>query len=131
MKNALKFFGITVLIAVIGFSMVACGDDAEDITIIITDIPATLQGGWEAYIALTRDAKEIAWAMPLMVNANVTSLSFSMLNESDDKPFNETGTYSVVLWFEKTGEDDVDYIRMNQNIIGGGNTISLNLFTKL
>ena len=52
MKNRFKLFGIIAMVAVIGFSMTACGDGANggsggganDITITITGIPADWQG---------------------------------------------------------------------------------------
>ena len=132
MKNALKFFGIIFLFAVIGFTITSCasfGNRAEDITITITDIPAEFQG-WEAYIALAAD-KAVAYAMPLAVNANTTSLTFTMLKQTNDKPFNEPKNYKVVFWFKKAGENDADFTIVSRRINEGENTISLNMFTRL
>ena len=52
MKNFIKFFGIIAFIAVIGFSMTACGGDDDDVIIVgntsgkvtITNLPPTASG---------------------------------------------------------------------------------------
>ena len=133
MKNTLKIIGIIVLFAVIGFSTTACasiGGGGEAITITITDIPAETFQGWEAYIALAAD-KAVAYAMPLPVDANTSSLTFTMLKQSNDRPFNDPKNYKVVFWFKKAGEKDADFVIVSRRINAGDNRISLNMFTRL
>ena len=53
MKNTLKFFGIIALLAVIGFSMVACdnGSTGPEGTFTITNIPAEYNGKYAIFCA--------------------------------------------------------------------------------
>ena len=133
MKKTLKLLGIIAFVAVIGFSMTACGEEeaGEDITITITGDFSEFVG-WEADIGLfdvdTDTAMAVAW---LDVKANSSSLPFTMLKaDTSLKPFNTPGTYMILLWFEKEGEDDVDYYIVSKSIKEGENTLQFASFTK-
>ena len=132
MKNTFKILGIIALFAIIGFSMTACASlgGGEPITITITDIPGETFEGWDAYIAFAAD-KAVAYAMPLSVNANTDSLTFSMLRQTNDKPFSNANDYKVVFWFKKDGEKDADFVIVSRRINAGENVVSLNMFTRL
>jgi hypothetical protein len=132
-----SFFGIIALVAVIGLSMTACGSapraaPAEDITITVTGISGSEYAGWEANLSID-DNKNTAWVMPLSVNANTTTLTFSLLRMDNNKPFNKSGNYMVVLWFRKDGDKSTDknFVLMSKNISGGSNTIAFDTFSKL
>jgi len=131
MKNKLKLFGIIAIIAVIAFTMTACDDDPEDITITITGIDGSKWNGWEMVLGLGSDSTAVAVALPLTVTANTTSLEFTMLDSKSSKitPFNAAGTYMVVLWFEKDGEEDVDYYIASRKINEGANSIPFGNFS--
>jgi hypothetical protein len=131
MRNTIKLFGIIALAAIIGFSMTACKtgpeSKSEPISIIITGINSSTLNGWEAYLALGDDA----FAMPLSITASTTSLTFTMLNMSNNKSFIKLGDYMVVLWFKKGGEADKNYVIVSKRINEGSNTISFSDFTSL
>jgi hypothetical protein len=64
MKNIFKLIGIIALVAVIGFSIAACGDDDKDNTteeepntgrLLITDIPEKFNGKYATAILKTTD----------------------------------------------------------------------------
>jgi hypothetical protein len=128
MKN-LKLFGIIAFVVIMGLSMIACKDaEEEDITITVTG-NFSAYNGWKAYIGLGVDDLA-AFAMPLDVGASTSSLPFTMLG-MDNKPFNKSGTYMVVLWFEKEGEDDANYYIYNKKINEGSNSIEFSSFSRL
>jgi hypothetical protein len=132
-----SFFGIIALVAVIGLSMAACSSapgttSAEGITVTITGIPGSDYDGWEANLSIDDD-KNKAWVMPLPVNANTAALTFSLLRMDNNKPFNESGNYMVVIWFRKDGDKSTDknFVLMSKNISGGTNTIAFDTFSKM
>jgi hypothetical protein len=134
-----RITGIIVLAAIIGFSMAACDTQQgstqgstqakEDITITITG-DFSKYNGWKAYIGLSED-KAVAFAMPLNVTGSTTSLPFTMLRMDNNKPFNKSGTYMIVLWFTKDEEDDSDYVIMNRSIKNGSNSIEFAAFSSI
>jgi hypothetical protein len=132
-----SFFGIIALAAVIGFSMAACSSapsaaPAGDISVTVTGIPGSEYDGWEANLSIDDD-KNTAWVMPLSVNASTTSLTFSLLRMDNNKPFNKSGNYMVVLWFRKDSDKSTDknFVIMSKNISGGSNTIAFDTFSKM
>lgn len=131
MKNYLKLIGIIALAAVIGFSAISCKDaEPENISITITDIPGSTYAGWKAVVGLATDSVSVAVGLPLNVTASTSSLTFDML-ESGSKSFNKAGTYYLVFWFEKNGEEDVDFYKAAQSIKEGSNSISFNSLSSL
>jgi hypothetical protein len=130
-----SFFGIIALAAVIGLSMTACENEPDPgpdpITITITGIPGADYDGWEAYLALGDDSGLISYAMPLDVTASTSSLIFEMFRKDNNKAFNTPGTYMILFWFEKDGEDDVDYVLESKSVSAGANNIAFDSFDKV
>lgn len=135
MKNTIKLFGLLVFLTIIGFSLTACkGEDEEEqnISITISEISGNQYNGWEAYIALyITQGATLAYGMPLNVTSSTTSLTFSMLNFSDNASFIKSGTFNIIFWFKKTGEEDVTFLKLNHSVSEGTNTIKLSSFTSL
>ena len=131
MKNKFKFLGIIALFAVIAFSFTACEEPKDEaITITVTEIPGSTYNGWKAVIGLYDSKTEatVAIALPLNVTSTTSSLEFTMLTPKA-QTFNKAGTYIAVFWFEKAGEDDVDFYKFAQSIKSGANTIAFSTFT--
>ena len=137
MKKAIKIFGIIAFVAVIGFVIAGCAStgggggssaEYEDISITITEIPGGEYDGWEMYVAW-----DGVYAMPLRVRSNITSLTVSILNQSNDRPFRKPGYYDVILWFRKDNNkaSDVDFIKMSHSVKEGANTIPFSSFSSL
>jgi hypothetical protein len=132
-----SFFGIIALAAVIGLSMAACENEPypmpepDPITVTITGIPGAVYNGWEANLAVGDDSGLISYAMPLDVTASTTSHTFTMFRKDNDKAFNTPGTYMIIFWFEKDGEDDVDYVLESKSVKAGANSIAFNSFVKV
>jgi len=135
MKKKFKILGFIALIAVLGFMMISCDyepkndPDPDPITVTING-NFSAQSGREAWIAFTApgttDTK--AYAKPLDVTSSTTSLKFSMLDFTTDNPFYKAGSYDIVLWFEKEGYYDIDFIERGRNISEGGNSIQFTSF---
>ena len=133
MKNTIRLSGIIVIAAVIVISMAGCattggGSEYEDISITITEIPGGEYEGYEMYVAW-----DGVYAMPLMVRSSTTSLTVSILNHSNDRPFRTPGYYDVILWFRKGGDKstDQDFIKMSHSVKDGANTIPFSSFSSL
>jgi hypothetical protein len=132
MRNTIKLFGIITLVVVIGLSAAACmGGPApksapEAVSITITGIPGSEYAGWKLLVMW-----DDAWTMPLSVTNSTTSLTFSMLNMSNDKPYNKSGNYMVILSFQKEGEKDADFVKLAHPVNRGDNTIPFSSFSGL
>ena len=127
MKNALKIIGIAILIAAVGFSMAACGDDeAEAITIIITGIAAGVYVDADIYLEDENDE----WALGGVRNigATATSITFKIF-DADGETFNKAGKYNIYLdLIYDDGKEDRFYI-MDKKIEEGKNSISFSSFS--
>ena len=130
-KNTIKHLWIIAMVATVGFSMQSCNKDDDDITITVKG-DFSEYSGWEANIALANDKnKAVAFAMPLNVRGTTSLLQFTMLKMDNNKPFNKSGAYTVIFWFEKNGEEDEDYVLLSKKINGGDNSIDFSAFTSL
>jgi hypothetical protein len=113
MKNTLKWYGIIALIAVIGFSLAACGDDdgnggggGGSGTITVTGIPATVGGinhNGFAIISLYSDIEmgnRVAVGTASLINNG--SVTWSLTKPDDYTPFTGSGSYYLSLAFSDT-----------------------------
>jgi len=144
MKKMLKFPGVIVLTALIGFLLAACDlfdtnsePDPDDNSItIIEKITVAVEGdfsdysGWKANIAFTDvgTTNTKAYTMPVNVSS-ATSLKFVMLDYVTDAPFETAGSYDLILWFKKDGQPDKNYVLENRAITENANTIQFTGFT--
>ena len=143
MKNTIRLSGIIVIAAVMVFLIAGCATtggsggggstgggrvEYEDISITITDIPGSEFEGYEMYVAW-----DDVYAMPLIVRGSTTSLTVSILNQSNNRPFRTPGYYDVILWFRKGGDKstDIDFIKMSHSVKDGANTIPFSSFSAL
>jgi hypothetical protein len=128
MKNTLK--ALAVIVTVTGLSMAACKSwpvrSYKVISITVTGIDGSALNGWEANMALGTDA----FAMPLPVTESTASLTFAMVNMSDES-FEIPGEYMVVLWFEKDGDGDRNYAIYSKRINGGSSAIAFSSFSPM
>jgi len=87
--------------------------------------------GWEALMGFSKSDMVAYCEDSVDVDSSTTFLIFPMMDETTDLPFDTEGTYDIILWFEKLGKDDVDYVIESRPIKKGLNTIALSEFTKL
>jgi len=133
----LRITAIFSVIALIGFSMIACDpepnteDEPENITVTITG-DFTKFNGWKANIAFSAPGEmTLAYAAKINVISSTTSLTFDMLDYDTNQSFNASGTYELLLWFERLGNEDSDYVLENKQINNGTNAVSFLNFTFL
>ena len=80
MKNFFKLFGIIALVAIIGFSMVACGGDDGG------------GGGGDTY---RFEMLPFGWAEITFAGSNFSGSNYTMTASIFGQPLSGTGTYSV------------------------------------
>jgi hypothetical protein len=138
MRNTIKWFGIIVLIAVIGFSFATCKDDDDgpQLKITITGIFADYNGmlGWISMdTGSAKTDPTVAWATGTISDGSIT---FNILDMKTDQPYNKTGNYFITFFvFENldsaiNGETLWEGFIMSKNI-GEITSIGLSEFTKL
>jgi hypothetical protein len=134
MKNTLKLFGVIALVAVIGFSMVACGGDDDKggsgkITITVTSISSdydygrlTVYGDGYYYDSNYEGSSK---RQPL----TGTSVTFDMRSQvSMGTYFTKPGIYKIFLYLQKEGESEVEHIINSKQLNAGNNTIPFSEF---
>ena len=131
MKNCFKLIGLIAIVALTGLSMTACDlfTTSEESTGVTVNVTGNFNDyiGWKADISFQSSGAEFAAGQVNSVTAS--SLSFAMFYPETSKPFETAGTYTVFLFFRKTGEDDVIYAIESKSIKQGLNTIALSTFT--
>jgi len=97
MKNTIKLFGIITLLAVIGFSMVACDNGTADAegTFTITDIPAAYNGKYALFGARINCGGKTVWGdftkinngkavIPLLYNGDTYKGNDTFIDNDND-----------------------------------------------
>ena len=143
MNKKLIFLSVSVFILVLSLALVGCGTTGSQstgpqLTVTITGIPAEYNGkfGWLSFdTGSTRNDPTVAYAMGTVNNGSIT---FNMLDQKTDRPYNKTGNYFVMflIWenMDAARAPGVDAlwtgIIMSKSI---GETASLNIseFTKM
>ena len=133
MKNTFRVLGIIALLAVVGFSMAACGgdsggDNSDPKTIKITDVPSNWKG--QIQVAIFSDFKTSG--IPDFVASGVYAFSGGVIN-ADLSPFTGSGEYYVTIQTSNSTRDGYVYfgsgsspvkVRINEALT----TLSFNKF---
>jgi hypothetical protein len=113
MKNTVKLMGIIAVVAVIGFSFTACGEQEEfdrdgvAKTITITGIPVTGAGNFLdkfGYTGLgTLGGNVPTVSLPKKITSSGT-LELPLIDAESKKPFDGTGTFIVIFVINETSD---------------------------
>jgi len=130
MKNNFKLFGIIAMVAVIGFSVISCGnnDSNDDGPVRITVTGLENYNGWVIEVYLS-DGYFWAHGYPEERIANGSGTA-DLLDTETELPFTRTGLFFVGLeLFCCCYGDAAYYVTANRvNIIGGSQTIPFSAF---
>jgi hypothetical protein len=155
MKNAFKLLSIIAMVAVIALSMLACeldpGDDKVEKTLVITDIPDTVDTnvtlkGKQITVAICNKNKsgefEIYALNQVTSQATVRIPLLSGNEKKMGEAFTGTGKFYILLYFDVNDtkdnlKDDTTYayagganLASEYNIQDATSTISFDLFAK-
>jgi len=122
MKNALKLFGIITFVAVIGFAMVACGEDDDNPFI----------GNWSGTLSYESfdEGGNLSGVFDTHMNVTVTETAWTATDPDTSSPMSAgTYTYSgntatVIQNGETLGTASVSGNKMTVNAFGGTFTLS-------
>ena len=102
-KSIFKLFGIIALVALIGFSMMACASlntstpstpRGPQTTVTVTGIPSEYNGMF-AFITVDIPNRHDGWNMATISGGSAT---FPLLDWRDDKPYSVSGDYMVIIF---------------------------------
>jgi hypothetical protein len=134
MKNILKFFGIIVLVTVIGFSMTACEEDEDCKHTGTAKITITDLSEYNNEHAMLVVGNREFWGTGKITSG---SIAIEMLCWECDQPDFKAGTYDVALsiadTFSNLADDDkrsfFGIIIPNKTIPAGNSSLKLSDFT--
>ena len=130
MKKTIKLFGISVLVVIIGLSMVSCenlsggsGANGGGTTIVITGIPYNVQSPQHTGLILFLGTEAVAFGRPTISRNSIT---FQMWTDTTfSERFNTPGSYIVQFALITDG---TQVFRTNRHIGMGRSNISFSDF---